>query len=156
MNLRDFNKNSWVMISIILFISSLAVGLYLYLKERLNYWKYRGLPYIATDVYTSLKIHFYNPVALFDHYARIYEELSEHEYGGSFLGFRPQFVVREPELIKHILIKDFNQFRDRGSVNYDQYDPITHHIFSVPGDIWRGLSVLNWHNYLNILLNLHT
>lgn len=123
---------------IIEFVGVLCLIIYINLSYRLNFWKRRNIPFIRTTVFSSLISLIYHPISFFDHYAKIYNQLQGHKFGGSFWNFQPQIVVRDPELIKCILTKDFENFRDRGNVIYDDQDPLTKHLFSAPGDLWKG------------------
>ncbi len=120
-----------------LLFSSIFV-IFLYLKYRLNFWKRKKVPYIPSNVYKAVGMQFYYPVSKFDHYVRVFRNLSGHPFGGSYWALKPQLVVREPELIKRILSKDFDHFRERGSVYFSEHDPLSKHIFSAPADLWRG------------------
>lgn len=45
---------------------------------------------------------------------------------------------QDPELIKKILVKDFDTFVDRG-IHMDPEDPLSQHLFRLRGVKWRGL-----------------
>lgn len=136
----------------------LLVLIYLNLNYRLGYWGRRNVPFISSSVPSAIVFLFHSPGSLFDHFARIYNHFKGCKYGGIYRLFSPQFVVLDPELIKQILVKDFEYFRDRGNVTFDQHDPITNHLFSSPGDLWRGKFRQKYprptfeYEYLNILM----
>lgn len=77
-------------------------------------------------------------LSLFDYYDKIYRQLSDHRFGGFFSRFSPKLMIRDPELIKRVLVKDFEYFHDRGDVIFDENEPITMHMFSAPGYFWRS------------------
>lgn len=52
---------------------------------------------------------------------------------------RPIFVALEPELVKHIMTKDFNHFTDRGFYYNEKDEPIGAHLFAIGGLKWRNL-----------------
>lgn len=43
------------------------------------------------------------------------------------------------ELVKHITVKDFNNFTDRGVFVNEEKEPITGHLFLIGGEKWRFL-----------------
>lgn len=45
----------------------------------------------------------------------LYKKTSE-PFVGIYGVLRPMLLVRDPELVRHILVKDFNSFTDRGAV----------------------------------------
>ena len=52
---------------------------------------------------------------------------------------KPFLMINEPELIRQILIKDFNKFPDRGMYINEKIDPLTGHLFLLGGEKWRYL-----------------
>lgn len=44
----------------------------------------------------------------------IYNDAKGQKFVGAYMVARPVIVVRDMELAKNMLIKDFNSFRDRG------------------------------------------
>lgn len=126
-----------MMIFVICSLLSLILT-YFYLKYLLNFWKRKKVTFVHSSIYSNAVSPFYFPITYFDHYANIYRQLEGLKYGGSFWLFQPQFVIRDPELIKQILVKDFDHFRDRGNVFFDKLDPVSKNLFSAPGDLWKG------------------
>lgn len=72
---------------------------------------------------------------------RIYNEFKARKLpiGGTVLFLVPSTVVVDPDLIKAMLVKDFNFFHDRGVYNNPEVDPLTGHLFSLEGQAWRQL-----------------
>lgn len=68
--------------------------------------------------------------------------------------FTPKLMVRDPDLIKRILIKDFDRFRDRGDVTFDENEPITMHLFTASGDFWRSKLVMLFRSCLRFVVCL--
>lgn len=52
---------------------------------------------------------------------------------------QPILMINDPEVIKLILIKEFNKFRDRGLYFNEEVDPLSGHLFFLPGERWRQL-----------------
>uniref|UniRef100_A0A1Y1MPH2 Cytochrome P450 n=1 Tax=Photinus pyralis TaxID=7054 RepID=A0A1Y1MPH2_PHOPY len=59
-------------------------------------------------------------------------------YGGYYFLMRPVLVVTDLELIKRILITDFEHFVDHPAYINDD-EPLSNHIFSLKGDRWKQL-----------------
>lgn len=53
--------------------------------------------------------------------------------------YQPVLMINDPELIRQVLIKDFNKFRDRGLYHNETVDPLTSNLFFLPGEKWRKL-----------------
>ena len=95
----------------------LVTALYLHVKSKMNFWKERGIAqepgYFPFGSQTSWDL-FQQKLAFTQITNRAYENhpnaLLVGEYG--FLG-RPMAVIRDLDLAKQILIKDFDYFTDR-------------------------------------------
>lgn len=46
-------------------------------------------------------------------YYQVYKGLEPHRFGGMYIGMSKNVLIRDPELIKNILVKDFSYFQDR-------------------------------------------
>ena len=57
------------------------------------------------------------------------------------IGFRPALVLRDPDLIKTILVKDFNTFYERFVRSNLKTDPLSQNLFLLKGPAWRLLRV---------------
>jgi len=72
-------------------------------------------------------------------YRQIYHELAGFKYGGMFQMRTPYLMIRDPELINNILIKDFSYFTDRGvHVDYS-YEPLSEVLFFMENPRWKTL-----------------
>ncbi|KAL0270237.1 UNVERIFIED_CONTAM: hypothetical protein PYX00_007710 [Menopon gallinae] len=76
---------------------------------------------------------------------RLLMKIYSHNKQKNVLGFwffhKPNVMVTDLDIIKRILIRDFNNFRDRGiEVNTD-LEPLSGHLFNMKGKKWRNLRV---------------
>nr|CAD7459333.1 unnamed protein product [Timema tahoe] len=53
----------------------------------------------------------------------------------------PVLLLRDPDLIRQVLIKDFNSFQDRNFPVNEKTDPLSCHLFALRGEKWRKLRV---------------
>ncbi|GBP33400.1 Cytochrome P450 6B2 [Eumeta japonica] len=68
---------------------------------------------------------------------RLYNAYPDEKVVGIYQGMKPWLLVRDPELIKNVLIKNFSHFADRGTkLNNNQ---LSFNLFDVEGDAWRTL-----------------
>lgn len=51
----------------------------------------------------------------------------------------PRLFLRDPDLIKDVLVKDFSTFHDRGVYMNEDVEPLSGHLFTLPGRRWRNL-----------------
>ena len=115
---------------------------YIYFKWSFTYWKKRNVPYIEPifpfgnfiDMVLTRK-----PFG--DIFVDIYNKLKGHKFGGTYIFTTPRFFVRDPDLIKDVLVKDFSSFHDRGVYMNEEIEPLSGHLFSLTGMKWRNLRV---------------
>lgn len=131
----EANMLGIIFVAIIFIVSSI----YLLLKQRYQYWEKRGVPYLkphnlicGNDYDLVLgKLSFPETIL------RNYKELAPHRIGGTFSFFHPVLYVRDPNLVKNILTKDFNHFADRSPEFCNRAEPLTMHLFNLCGDEWK-------------------
>lgn len=54
---------------------------------------------------------------------------------------KPFLIVNDPDLIRDVLAKEFASFHDRGLFCNEEIDPLSGHLFQLPGKKWRNLRV---------------
>lgn len=122
-----------------LVIISLTLA-YFYIKFLYSYWPSRGVfqlqPAFPFGNFT------YRPLKRLS----IGEQVSElyHRTDEPFIGIysflRPTLLVRDPNLIRTILCKDFSYFCDRGIFIDQPNDPLsTQHLFALRGRRWKNV-----------------
>lgn len=122
----------WLYVILVLYI------FYTVTKQKYNYWIKFGvkgpspLPFVGNFGKVMLQKESVNQCV-----KDIYKQYSEEKIVGIYRGFQPILLIRDPELIKHILIKDFNFFQDRGIST--SRSRISENLFSAEGEKWRIL-----------------
>uniref|UniRef100_A0AAT9UU66 Cytochrome P450 6AED1 n=1 Tax=Maconellicoccus hirsutus TaxID=177089 RepID=A0AAT9UU66_MACHI len=71
----------------------------------------------------------------------LYNKLEAHKFAGLYMLHRPFVMIRDAELIKNILIKDFVYFRDRGIACKEDAEPLNNNLLRIDGDRWKSLRV---------------
>ncbi|XP_014296124.1 cytochrome P450 6k1 [Microplitis demolitor] len=103
----------WVLDSVIL-LSTLIIIAYLYMTRKFKYWKRRGVAEITPTPFVG---NFGDCLTTKRSGGQWAQDMYEWSAGLPYMGFyvfdRPFLLVRDPELIKNILVKDFNYFNDR-------------------------------------------
>ncbi|XP_023312244.1 probable cytochrome P450 6a14 [Anoplophora glabripennis] len=129
--------------TIIISFTVLVVAATAFVKYNYGYWKRKGVPYFEP------KFPFGNSDTLFPKGISIgliskkfYDQFKStgQKIGGVFMGIQPYLIVLDPEIVKDVLIKDFQYFTDRG-VYHTESDPLSVHLFSQEGLIWRNTRV---------------
>ncbi|KZC14179.1 Cytochrome P450 6k1 [Dufourea novaeangliae] len=103
----------WGLDGIILF-ASLMVAAYVYATRNFKYWAKRGIMEIPpTPFIGNFKECLLLKKTPSDFVKELYDQSKGLRYMGFYIFDKPFFLIRDPELIKHVLVKDFNVFHDR-------------------------------------------
>ncbi|XP_014599468.1 PREDICTED: cytochrome P450 9e2-like [Polistes canadensis] len=127
-------------IVIILTILAVALGLYHYRIRDVSYFKENRLPHDRPlPIFGNLAAFFFRrkPVHLI--LADMYNKYSQTKYFG-FYDFRsPIIILRDPELINSIAIKNFDNFTDHTSFVIEHEPLLAKNLFQLRGDNWREM-----------------
>lgn len=134
-----FITDSWKIDILALVIGFLTL-IYIFLKRTYSYWERRGFKTLPNvNIFLG---HFKATFALNESiglfFLRVYRSTTE-PFLGVYGVLRPILFIRDPELIRTILIKDFAHFSDRGVHCNEDYDPLSAHLFTLTGQKWRNL-----------------
>lgn len=130
-----------IVIDLIIALVTLLFFIYRWLASINNFWKDRG-------------VHYVKPLLLFGNYKDIilakrpvldvqldiYNKLEGEKFGGYHEMISPVLMVRDPELIEKVLIKDFSHFVDRqGSLVDIESEPLSAGLSLLTGNQWRHM-----------------
>lgn len=111
---------------------------WLYIQHSYDYWKRRGVPYLRpTFPFGSFAKGILLKLSIDDQIKEIYDSTSE-PYIGAYSFLRPVLIARDPELVRTILVKDFESFSSRGWYVNEHVDPMAHNMLVQNGDSWRS------------------
>lgn len=95
--------------------------LYYYLTADFDYWTSRGVngpkPVV---VFGNITNHVFGKRSLGDVLKDVYEKFSKEPVVGMFIFGEPVLLLRSPEFIKKVLIKDFSTFPNRRQTVYEK------------------------------------
>ncbi|CAD7083748.1 unnamed protein product [Hermetia illucens] len=117
-----------------------ALVLVLWMEQKFTYWRQLGVPYEEPDFfYGNLK-----GVDQYQHDGLLTQKFYEKFKGkGPFVGvyffLKPVAIPTDIELVKNILIKDFNFFHDRGLYYNERDDPLSAHLLNLQGLKWKQI-----------------
>jgi len=122
-------------------ITAIFIGLYLYFTRNVNFWQKLGIPYVnPTPFVGNLKDCVLLKTTVGEQLQRIYNEHSDKPYVGIFSFDKPCLLIRDPELMKNIMVKDFQNFMDRIMMFDEKLDPLVNSSLPVlKGQLWRHL-----------------
>jgi cytochrome P450 family 6 len=117
-------------------------AMYCYIKSSYSYWTKLGVPISKPIVPFG---DFFEQViknsSAQSHLNKLYKQFDRHRFVGLY-GFGQRILlVRDIDLIRDILVKDFSHFHDRGVNISEKGNPLDQHLFMLAGAKWRNLRV---------------
>lgn len=102
-------------------IIAITFALYYFFTWPFNFWKSRGVhgPRPIPG-FGNLKDVLLGKVSLYDYVTKVYNDYKDESLIGIFAGKTPILIVKDLDLIKNILIKDFPIFADRGFTTHEK------------------------------------
>jgi len=96
-------------------IAVVILGLYYFLTSTFDFWKSRGVPGPRPiPGIGNFKDVMLNNISLGDYATKLYNAYKDEPLIGIFIRQTPTLIVKDLDLIKDILIKDFTKFANRG------------------------------------------
>ncbi|EFA04605.1 cytochrome P450 6a2 [Tribolium castaneum] len=124
------------------FIISLLFAYYLYYRYCFTYWKKRGAPQLTpTFPVGDLSTAAWGKESVYLRLQTLYHKFKDagHKFGGIYFLNGPIYFPVHPDLIKRLLVTDFEHFVDRGMYIDEEKLPLTAHIFSMKGEQWKNV-----------------
>ncbi|XP_058793291.1 cytochrome P450 6B1-like [Phymastichus coffea] len=118
----------------------LSLCAYYYLTLSFNFWKEKNVQGPTPSLFCgNFKDVILGRINMCLAVKKYYDELKSEPIVGLF-NFKnaPLVMVKDPDLIKDVMIKDFNVFCDRG-MYVDEHDELTQHLINLPYEKWRPL-----------------
>lgn len=116
-----------------------CVIIYLSNKYLFSYWKRHGFTQMDSPVFLFGNI---GDLFLFrksfpDIFIDFYEKFKSQKFIGGYFTYKPVLFIHDPEMVKDILVTNFNSFTDRPRYVDEKKDPISAHLFNLAGQKWR-------------------
>jgi cytochrome P450 family 6 len=127
-----------IVVLVILFLS-----IYFWLRNLQNFWKHRGFPSTKFIFpFGSLK-GIGTTKSLCFGLDEFYKEFKGKTPAlGMFYFIKPIILAIEPELIRHILIQNFDNFQNRPLYYNKEDDPISGHLLALEGELCQNFNGL--------------
>ena len=111
----------------IILLVGLVTAVYLCGTWNHSHFKKRNVPYIRPVPFFGNRrpaIRSKHEENFPDYILRTYKELEGHTYGGTFNFMQPVIILRDPELIKTITVKDYENFTNQSSFLNEATEPL--------------------------------
>lgn len=144
-----------------LFIALIIGGFYyLYIWKPKQYFERNEINYQKSwPILGEMLPVLFQKMSLFENVERIYKNIGDRSYSGCFTFVTPGIMLKDPELIKHIAVKHFDNFMDHRPLLTKEVDPlIGSSMLTLCGQEWKNvrtiLSPAFTGNKLRTMLNL--
>lgn len=122
------------------FVAALVTIIYIANHYFHSYWLRQNFPQKSPKIlFGNIGELFRGKKGLGELFADIYKNSKEQKVTGIYYLYRPALLVNDPELVQNMMIKDFNNFHDRGVFNDEKIDPLFATLFTLNGQKWRDL-----------------
>ncbi|KAG5895434.1 hypothetical protein JTB14_037593 [Gonioctena quinquepunctata] len=129
------------MLYIIIWATALAILFYHFCVKPMYQWRERGIK--QTDPVWLLGDNwglFLKKESFFEMMLRCYNKFPGDRYSGMYQFVLPTLVIRDPELVKQIAVKDFEYFTDHRAFIPEKADPFwAKNLFALKGKKWREM-----------------
>ncbi|XP_046679584.1 probable cytochrome P450 6a14 isoform X1 [Homalodisca vitripennis] len=113
---------------------------YLYFVKDYGYWEDRNVPHVPPEFpFGSIKRHILGCSYLGDSFDGIYKHFKDERFVGIFMIRNPAVLVRDPELVRMVLQKDFYHFTDHYSFKTNPKDYLMNHLYALKGQEWKAM-----------------
>lgn len=116
---------------------------YLYCSYKLNYWKRKGVIQLknTSKIFGDFKDGILFRTAPGYHLGQLYRDApADVPYVGFYIFHKPCLLLKDPQIIKQILIRDFDNFSNRHFAGPQQKDSIGMiNLFGLKNPAWRYL-----------------
>ncbi|XP_055325951.1 probable cytochrome P450 6d5 [Sitodiplosis mosellana] len=130
-------SDSW-MFDISIVLVGVITLLCLYFKRTYSYWdrkRFKSVPGV-NYLFGNFTGTFLGKEHIIESLDAIYKCINE-PFVGFYTILRPLLLIRDPELIRSILMTDFWNFTDRGVHCNEDYDPLSANVQALPGPKWK-------------------
>ncbi len=111
-------ENIKMLVEIGIGLATIAVLFYVYMTWKFDYWEKRGIPYIKGKFPSgSMPPMWGKRRHLNDVFEEHGKKMKDQKMYGIFFFRSPILIVQDVELLKNILVKDFDYFVDRNPAN---------------------------------------
>ncbi|KAK9501328.1 hypothetical protein O3M35_012064 [Rhynocoris fuscipes] len=127
-----------IILSLILIISLL----YWYLIRNFNYWESRGVHCQKPGfLFGNLKDRVFLNKSFHEFVRDFYQEMKEKPYAGMYEGTLPVLCIIDPEIIKLVLVKNFDHFMDRPFPKFQSISYLEKMMVALKGYEWKRTRV---------------
>lgn len=123
------------------FVLLVVLLCYKYLTYHYDKWNKLGVPHLEpTPLFGNFGDSIMGRAPLVDLIQSLYNRYEGYRYFGMYAGRNPSLVLRDPELVHAVMVKDFVHFYDRISNKTSfKHDNLFDHLVNLRGTQWKAI-----------------
>ncbi|XP_023173548.2 probable cytochrome P450 6a14 [Drosophila hydei] len=127
----------WLTLGLLLVLLALLYGC---LERTYSYWAREGVLHEKPVWFYGNLRSVGQTTTVLEPFRRFYEKYKgQAPFGGFYFALRGAAVLLDLELVKLVMVKEFNNFSHRGNYYNAADDPISAHLFNLDGPEWREM-----------------
>ncbi|XP_058804663.1 cytochrome P450 9e2-like isoform X2 [Phymastichus coffea] len=109
--------------------------------HQFTYWKRRKMLHLTpTPLFGNTAPLFFRTNAFSTHFQKLYNNFPGARYFGAFDNKTPAILIKDPDLVREICIKNFDSFSDHDAFITEDMDPVIfRNLFNLEGEYWRRM-----------------
>lgn len=120
------------------FVVPILLAFYFWAKQRLNSLQSQGIKCIEPSFPLGNMNGVGKKVHMVERMQEIYEKFKDTEkVSGFYMMLKPTVQLNDLDIIKQVLVKDFNKFVNRGTYYHKEADPVSAHMFALEDSEWK-------------------
>lgn len=125
---------------VLLIFAAFVLSLYYFSTKTFNHWKRLGIKYVKPVPFFGnvLQSIMGRKFTSFLH-QEMYNAFPDEKYFGIFVLRTPTLIIKDPQLITRIMIKDFTHFYNRSIEVDEKLDPLNAHLVFLRDQRWKTL-----------------
>lgn len=122
-------------------VTFLLYAVFKWSTKKNDYFEKRGISFLKPKpVYSVISEMFFNKKSMVDFMNYLYTVNPGHKVVGTFQFGKPMLILRDPEVIKQMVIKDFDHFEDHRNLIDEKVDILFgNSLFMLRGAKWRDM-----------------
>ncbi|XP_046482187.1 probable cytochrome P450 6a13 [Neodiprion pinetum] len=127
-----------IILNLGLVLVGVATVAYMLIHRQYTYWERKGIPFIRPESYLGTYADAVSKKKpLCDVISELYVKFRGKKFGGVWELFSPRLFLVDPDMVKDIMIKNFDSWSNRGLTSNPEVDPISQHIANLDGKMWK-------------------
>lgn len=97
-------------------LSAIVAALYLFYQYQFTYWKKRNIPHLPAGFPHGTLAGVGQTICTSESFSETYHAFKgKHVIAGLYMFYNPAVLLLDPDLIKAVMVQDFNAFHSRGT-----------------------------------------